>query len=423
MTSSPEGINAASAEGSWRRRVGMGGGGGSLESPTRHRAAPSMYAPTTSASVAPRADAAHARNALYDTSLHAAPTGNCGAAELALYTQRVRTIEDRLVTMERMVCAASAGVEDVRGRLDAELRSVELHRLAARDGEHQWGAAAARMQASIDRVAADVEALTRRIDARDASVAESLRVAMSRADAAGAAAVDAANRHAGASDATAARLQAEVGDVVTRALRAVQSHVRQSEHRTAADVTARLDTFEKERAALAGAVAGVSAMQADLHAAVAAAQADAARVDNATRRHAVAVAQLEEDVRVLQRRLVSALRHLAHDVGGDASSGGRSGAGIFGLGSGGASTFLSSSAAASPIAVAAHDETRRHDYGGSHRQNTSGGGASSGADATTGSAAFQGGDDVDAFLRELQGMTSMTLAQQQRGGRAAGDGE
>jgi chromosome segregation ATPase len=237
---------------------------------------------------------------------HGAPSrySSTGQLELAIINQRLEGVEDRLQSLESLVSRTVAKLDEQASRLTTEIRSADFLRLqqqAAHDAQEQF---AHHVREQLGKLVGAGEAQEERIarinrDLLDHSTART-ETRFSKIEAK-LAQIDHTQRE---SSATGARQLAQ-------AMKLLQAHISTQVETLSASVSAKLLEAEKESAELVSRSQEMQATFVSMKNVVTEARFAAGKIESEVLSLHSAQKQFADELKVVNRRLLSAVRHLS----------------------------------------------------------------------------------------------------------------
>jgi hypothetical protein len=250
--------------------------------------------------------------------------------ELFAVTQRLGGIDDRLDRLERLINRAITRIDETSEKQAADARAVELLQIKVRELEQSVSTSNTRNQVVTDRVVAEVNSITRRLQEHEDSAKataidnKALRRALETVETS--CSTLRAQREQLHNDMkqsmrlTEEKMEhymeeklAQSAERLSHGLKLMQQHLRRVQLGLNEDVTSRLDQFDKDRHEIAATLGAHATIHDQISDRINSLQSDLAAVGSDVRKDRLVVEKCEEDVKTLNRRMVSALRHLSID--------------------------------------------------------------------------------------------------------------
>lgn len=231
--------------------------------------------------------------------------------EVTFLHQRLISLEDRFATLESMLARTISKLDGFVSKGDNEARLSESLRIRMDGMEEENGLMLkstrdmSQRVLSFERRVESLSEMPKQFEERASRLEDHLTSLTKRHEELS----RIVRRNAEASDATTASVRSSIAQA-TSLLKVFT--VRQCEA-LSTETAARLDTFEKDRSELVQQIASVANNANETRIGMADVKALVAQSDITFRRHEVALGAVAEDVKVLQRRFLSALRHLSHE--------------------------------------------------------------------------------------------------------------
>ena len=227
-----------------------------------------------------------------------------GPLEVAVVHQRLSGVEDRLYTLELLVAKTVAKLDEQSNRLTTEIRTAEFSRLqqqVATDSQEQFSRY---VREQLEKLVSAFEAHEERIGRVVREMSEQsigrFETRLSRSEAK-AAQLDQLQREAATQNARQ----------LAQAVKLLQSHMTGQVDALSTNVSTKLQDAEKERSEFLLRSQEMQTSFLTFRTTMSEARAAAGQVQNELTLIHSAHDQLVEDVKVLNRRLMSAVRHLA----------------------------------------------------------------------------------------------------------------
>lgn len=230
------------------------------------------------------------------------------SVEAAFLSQRMTSIEDRFVGLESLVSKLAGRLEtflrtvendrQVSEGIDIRLSSTQEQLSQVQKATVDFGNRIVEQQRAVDRVGQQgvlLESTTQHIQLLERRVEESHRLTRLQAD-------------ENSRQADAMRLQ------IAQATRLLQTYSRRQCEALSTENAARLDAFEQDRREMIQQIGEVTHGMNETRVSLADMRAQMAMVDRTLRLREEGERQHAEDIKVLQRRLLSAMRHLSSDA-------------------------------------------------------------------------------------------------------------
>lgn len=234
-----------------------------------------------------------------------------GRADLQVVNQRLGEMDRKVNSLEATVTRLLAQVEEQHERIQADTRTIEHLRAALRESETSTSevlrklVGAAEHQDAVERRKEDF--INKRMEQLSAAAEQKWAVGVAKLESRHA---DFEARAAGI-EATFQSLRGDVGNIVKRGLTAVNAQVDAQIAAALQQTAALADRWEADRVKAVEQRESCGAMVRDAVASMAPLKSDLETVRLSQDRLQADVKHLQEEAKVLSRRLTSAVRHLA----------------------------------------------------------------------------------------------------------------